>query len=50
MSLFLISDRRGKLYKKACVTRLGVNRPWSGARMIPTSANVPNAGLGRRAR
>ena len=50
MSLFLISDRRGKLYMKACVTRLCVNRPWSGARMMPASANVPNAGLGRRAR
>jgi hypothetical protein len=50
MSLLFISDRRGTLYTKACVTRLCFNRPWSGARVMPTSASVPNAGLGRRAR
>jgi hypothetical protein len=27
MSLFLISDRQGKLYMKACVTSLYLNRP-----------------------
>jgi hypothetical protein len=52
MSLFFISDRRGNCIrkKKACVTRLCLFRPWSGAHVVSASASVPYAGLGRRAR